>query len=141
MPDLLVKIIPSLIGVPLGLISYFFIKLWLEPYFEYEKLRARIKADLFYFSNAVEIDLADKESLLYKKYLERCDAFRRYAADLMALYPLLPAWHRTQNWEVDEHPEKAIGQLLQYANAPSANLVREAEREISVLLKLSTITS
>jgi hypothetical protein len=141
MSDLLVKLLPSLVGVPLGLLSYYFIKLWMEPYFEYEKLRAKINADLFYFANAIEIDMTDKESLLYKKYIERCDTFRRYAADLLALYPLLPAWHRTQNWEVDEHPEKAIGPLLKYANAPFADWVREAEQEISALLKLPKIPS
>jgi len=141
MEDSTIKLIIAVLGVPLGLLTYYFTKLWMEPYFEYEKLKAKINADFVYFANAIEIDMKNTECFLYEKYLERCDSFRRYASDLLALYPLLPSWHRIHNWESEENPQKAVGELLKYANSPLADRVRDAEAQIRTLLKLPTIPS
>lgn len=137
--DLFIKILPSFIGVPLGLFSYYITKLWFEPYFEYEKLRAKINSDLVYYDDAVEIDLNNKESLLYKKYGERMNAFHKHAADLLALYPLLPAWHRINYFETREYPEKAVSQLLLYAKHHDPSEIRKAQKELKELLRLSKI--
>ncbi|WP_224981300.1 hypothetical protein [Geomonas agri] len=141
MEDSTVNSIIALLGVPIGVLTYYFNKLWMEPYFEYEKLRARINSDLLYYADAVEIDMKNTECLLYKKYGERMSAFHRHAADLLALYPLLPAWHRINYFETREYPDKAVGQLLRYAKHPDPFEAREAEKEIKGLLRLPTILS
>lgn len=140
MNEATITLLIAILGVPVGLITYFCTKLWLEPYFEYKKLKAKINADLFYFANAIEIDITDKESILYKRYLDRCETFRKYAANLLALYPQLPLWYKIHDFESDEHQNKAIKSMLVYANSDDAFLVRAAAQEISGLLKLPTIT-
>lgn len=128
-------ILPPLLAVPAGVIIYWLTKYWLEPVFNYRRVKANIASDLIYYDNAVEIPDCDGSDLA-KKHQEKADKFRRHSALLKAAYYQLPAWHSVKFTDSEEKPLEASKSLMGYSNSTTRELAESHTIEIKHYLKL-----
>jgi hypothetical protein len=128
-------IIPVVLGVPVGIISYAITNYLLEPIREYRNIKSQILADLIYYDDVAEItNVPGPEQ---NKQIERNLKFHRYSADLIAAYHKLPEFHSVKTiWDAKEFPLKAAEALMHYSNAITREQIEEAKIAIKTNLIL-----
>lgn len=127
-------IIPVVLGVPVGVITYVVTNYILEPIKEYRDLKIRILADLTYYDDVAEITNTPEPER--DKQLERNLKFHKHSAEMKAVFHKLPRFHKVHNWETDEFPLKSADALMKYANSRTRVHIEEAKTEIKQCLLL-----
>ena len=128
-------IIPPLLAVPVGIITFILTNYCMKPLLKYRKIKFEIASDLIYYDNTVEID-GGGESHLAKLRLKKTDKFKRHASNLKSAFFQLPKWHYIHFPDCEERPLDAVKSLMAYANSTNRETAQTAIDEIKSFLKL-----